>query len=751
MIIPKSITSIGNAAFYNCNGLTSIISECSNPPTTSSTSFSNMVSTIPVYVPWGKVSNYQSASGWNVFTNYIEQFQFEQYDTDNWSDVNNWYTFEFPTANDVVCLNSNCKMNVNASVLYLYIVNPEHTLTIKSGKTLFTTYGIGLDNQSQLIIEGTGMVIYGNAPSYTIIASANPTEGGTVTGGGTYSLDESCTLTASANEGYSFTNWTEDGIEVSSESTYSFTVTGTRTLVANFEENVVVENIVFADANVKALCVANWDTNEDGELSYAEAAAVTDLGEVFKENYSIYHFDELQYFTGLTSIGYQAFAWCLYLSSIQLPNTITSIGNSAFFDCRNLQAITIPASVTNIGSSALVCENFEEIIVEAGNTVYDSRDNCNAVIKTGTNTLIRGCKNTVIPNTVVSLGSGAFQSCTMESLFIPASITNIYYDAFYACEYLAEITVSEDNPVYDSRDNCNAIIKTATNELVVGSRTTVIPNSVTSIGTYAFSYRFRWGSYDIIIPELVTSIGNNAYIGGYAVNSLTVLAEVPPTLGSGAFKYVPKGIPVYIPCGTLADYQAASGWSEFTNYHEIATGVTQTIELGEGWNWFSTYIEAEDPVELLQMLEAALGENASQISSAELFTENDGGDWWGDLDEEGVTNEQMYMILVETPCTIELEGVPANAADHAITINPGWNWIGFPCDHEMTIEEALGGFDAEEGDVFANSEFFTEFDGEWFGDVETLLPGQGFMYFSNSEETKTLIIGGGKFVPLQPK
>ena len=171
--------------------------------------------------------------------------------------------------------------------------------------------------------------------------------------------------------------------------------------------------------------------------------------------------------------------------------------------------------------------------------------------------------------------------------------------------------------------------------------------------------------------------------------------------------------------------------------------VTQTIELVEGWNWVSTYIEAEDPVALLQMLEAALGENASQISSSELFTENDGGDWWGDLDEEGVTNEQMFMILVETPCTIELEGMPANPADHAITINPGWNWIGFPCDHEMTIEEALGSFEAEDGDTFANSDFFTEFeDGEWFGDVETLLPGQGFMYFSNSDEVKTLVFTG---------
>ena len=175
----------------------------------------------------------------------------------------------------------------------------------------------------------------------------------------------------------------------------------------------------------------------------------------------------------------------------------------------------------------------------------------------------------------------------------------------------------------------------------------------------------------------------------------------------------------------------------------IQSTVTQTINLSAGWNWISTYIETENPVAMLQALESALGDNASQISSAELFTENDGGDWWGELDEEGIWNEQMYMILANTSFTIELQGQPANPANHAITINPGWNWIGFPCDHQMSIEEALGGFNAEEGDMVANSEMFTEFeDGEWFGDVAILIPGQGFMYFSNSTVSKMLVIGG---------
>lgn len=397
--------------------------------------------------------------------------------------------------------------------------------------------------------------------SYGINATPNPSDGGTIMGTGTYQAGETCTLTATANEGYTFINWTENSEVVSTEAEYSFTVDGDRTLVANFE----IANIAFADENVKALCVANWDTNDDGELSYAEAAAVTDLDDVFAHNYYIVTFDELQYFTGLTTIGNSAFAWCHGLTSVVLPSTITAIGNQAFYDCRNLLSITIPAAVSSIDSSALSCENMETIVVEEGNTIYDSRDNCNAVIITSSNELLRGCKNTVIPNTVISLGVNAFASCAIESISIPASVVSISNTTFYACENIETITVDANNIVYDARNNCNAIIETSTNQLVAGSKTTVIPNTVTSIGEKAFSYRFRWGSYEITIPESVTSIGASAYLGGYGIVSFSVLAEVPPTLGNNVFEYVYKDIPVYVPCGTRSAYQAAEGWSEFTN------------------------------------------------------------------------------------------------------------------------------------------------------------------------------------------
>ena len=90
------------------------------------------------------------------------------------------------------------------------------------------------------------------------------------------------------------------------------------------------DNISFDDENVKAVCVANWDTSGDGELSYAEAEAVTDLGSVFNHNETIRSFDELEYFTGLQSIGIEAFSFCSSLTSINIPNSVTTIGESAF-------------------------------------------------------------------------------------------------------------------------------------------------------------------------------------------------------------------------------------------------------------------------------------------------------------------------------------------------------------------------------------------------------------------------------------
>ena len=277
----------------------------------------------------------------------------------------------------------------------------------------------------------------------------------------------------------------------------------------------------------------------------------------------------------VTIINSCAFRYCNGLTGdLTIPNSLTSIGNYAFYGCSGLTgSLTLPNSIIRIGAYAFyLC---------SGLTGTLSIPNSVTSIYTSTFQFCRGLNTVVIGNSVTSIYYGAFSCCSgLDTLIIGNSVTHIDPEAFSCCSDFEQIVIDEGNTTYDSRNNCNAIIKTSTNELLLGCKNTVIPNSVTSIGNYAFSGCS--GLTTVEIPSFVTFIGQRAF-NCTGLTSMIIFAETPPTLGSSVFYNVDKSIPVYVPIGTISAYQAALGWSEFTNFIEMCPSeITATANPSEG-------------------------------------------------------------------------------------------------------------------------------------------------------------------------
>ena len=324
----------------------------------------------------------------------------------------------------------------------------------------------------------------------------------------------------------------------------------------------------------------------------------------------------------IIKIGDEAFAYDGGIDNISIPENVEDIGRDAFRNCK-IKDLVIPVSTKSIGEGAFDEISISSIRVVAGNNYYDSRNNSNALIETASNKLIKACSATIIPNTVAeigansfanvngvasfsipnsvtSIGYGAFRNCKdLESITISSSVADIGSGVFQNCQSLISISVDPNNSIYDSRNNCNAIIETNTNTLIAGCSKTVIPRGIKTIGNEALwgcnltdSLKIPYGvetidgyslSNNVLtyieIPNSVKSLGKYIFQNNY--NLVSIVSKIKdPSLTyvdyeafdcwyNYNYDYLYENATLYVPKGKKSLYEKADGWSKFKNIVEM--------------------------------------------------------------------------------------------------------------------------------------------------------------------------------------
>lgn len=301
--------------------------------------------------------------------------------------------------------------------------------------------------------------------------------------------------------------------------------------------------IVFADSKNESVCVNSFDTNDDGYLSYTEAAAVKVLYCSFPT--SITSFEELGYFTGLEEIGENAFDGCQNLKSFVIPDGVTTIGSRAFRYCKGLTSLTIGKDVTTIGNGAF--------------------------------TSCKGLTEVVIPEGVTTIGEEVFWWCSnLASITIPSTVTSIGQYAFEECSSLTKVNIS------DIAAWCRLNLNEAWNNPLLyahhlylnGQEVTdlVIPEGVTSIG--AGTFKRCDGLVSISIPSSVTAIGERAFYESNNVISIYSYIENPFVI-SNVFD-IPmlySQTTLYVPAGKYSAYKNTNEWRNFGKVKEMVSTV----------------------------------------------------------------------------------------------------------------------------------------------------------------------------------
>ncbi|MGI5833070.1 MAG: leucine-rich repeat protein [Bacteroidales bacterium] len=308
--------------------------------------------------------------------------------------------------------------------------------------------------------------------------------------------------------------------------------------------------------------------------------------------------------TALETIERGAFYNCKGIKGqVRIPDAVTTVEKEAFYSCDSINSLHIGASLEEIGEDAFLTfpwRNLTAITVSSSNPNYDSRDNCNAIIETATNKLYKGCMNTVIPESVTTIGKDAFISCGMYGTFnIPDAVQTIEDYAFFGCRTLDHIKLSEDNNLasigmWAFRD-CEDL------------KDALYLNSIDYIGFGAFQGCSKIPG--IFFGSILRKIEAQAFLGCYNLQHVTFWAPAPPYVGNGAFHYE-LNFPMFIRCGSTAAFEEEMPEQKLfieEGYYSLRA-VSEDVEIGR------VFITAPYSCETNEVTVAAVAEDGYKFA-----------------------------------------------------------------------------------------------------------------------------------------
>jgi len=333
---------------------------------------------------------------------------------------------------------------------------------------------------------------------------------------------------------------------------------------------------------------------------------------------------------GIVTISNSMFENNDKLTDIVIPNTVTTISQDAFSYCAKIQAIHIPSSVIVIYNNPFYSsEKIEAVTVEEGNPIYYSENNC--IIHQATNTLVIGCKNSVIPEGVMAIGAYAFAQCGLTQMpEIPTSVTTVGDHAFLSCNDHGSLVIPETVTHFGQEAFIYGCFSTIT-----------VPHTIDTIPYRMFGMCQYMG--EVTIPESITHIGDLAFSWCTKLKKIYVYNPVPPTMNTVAYYHsfdrVPRSATVYVPQGSLSAYQNAPGWNEFDNIVEMSmfpVGTEWYYEI-QNANGSITYQHLEymadttindEPVQIIVRINTLYDKDFSTENSVEYIYASDNKVYW---------------------------------------------------------------------------------------------------------------------------